>query len=147
MLRIDKPCPIANNQLRSTERGLACMSCKKNIIDFRQSTRAEILAQCDANVCGIFNATQLDTAPVLSFRNKILFRALAVLSFFGFAISPVQSQTNATYPKKSKIRLEQHDQQKKGDNLEKKKKESERPFHRKRRKHPKEFRVIGCPSF
>ncbi len=147
MLHIDKPCPIASNQLRTSERGLACMSCKKNIIDFRNASREEIIAQCSANVCGIFNASQLDATPILSWQNKILFRALAVLSFFGIAITPVKAQSQATQPREGKIRLEQHDQQKKRESIEKKKNKEERKYHRKRRKQPKEFRVTGGPSF
>jgi hypothetical protein len=147
MLHIDKPCPIANNQLRNDAKGLACLSCKKNIIDFRNASREEIIAQCNSNVCGIFNASQLDATPVLSWQNKILFRALAIFSFFGIAITPVKAQSQATQPREGKIRLEQHDQQKNAESLDKKKKKEERKYHRKRRKQPKEYRVIGCPSF
>lgn len=138
-MHIENPCPINSNQLKDLGNNcFYCSGCEQKVIDFTNSTTAEIEQYKGKKVCGIFNNEQLTHLPVLSFRKRISFKYLSILSFFGFAIHPVQAselRVNKAFGNTA-IHASKDD-----DKKDKKKK--------KRRKSKKQqtFKTIGCPSF
>ncbi len=136
MASIEKPCPIQKNQLTKTgDNCYFCSGCKENVIDFRNSSQSEIDSYRGQKICGIFNNNQLTHKANFSFRKKITFRLLGVLSLIGFTIHPVQASTltiNENYGESaSKLQNQEPGKKKK-----KKKKSKE-----------KTFKTIGCPAF
>lgn len=97
-LRLPSPCPMTMNRLKKDD-GFHCNSCKKDIVDFRNKTDEEIIAYLKAstqNPCGIFREEQV-SVPTYSWKSAFLFKALTVLAFIGFNVSPMSAQ--ATIPK------------------------------------------------
>jgi hypothetical protein len=135
MAFIEKPCPIQKNQLTKTSNNCYfCSGCKENVIDFRNSSQSEIDSYSGQKICGIFNENQLTHRALFSFRKKITFRLLGVLSFMGFAIHPVQASTLNINENHEKSIMQQNEKPK--TKKIKKKKSKEKPL-----------KTIGCPSF
>lgn len=98
-IHIENPCPMSLNKMKTAD-GFYCKSCSKTIIDFRNKSVDEIINVDSDITCGIFSEEQVST-PTFSFKYKILFRALTLLSIIGFNVKPLNAQTIP--PKKGTI--------------------------------------------
>ena len=98
-IHIENPCPMSLNKMKTAD-GFYCKSCSKTIIDFRNKPVNEII-NVDSDIsCGIFSEEQVST-PTFSFKYKILFRVLTILSIIGFNVKPVYAQD--TQPTKDSV--------------------------------------------
>lgn len=151
-LHVPSPCSMTMNRLKK-EDGFYCGSCKKDIVDFRDKTDEEIIAyfkSASEKTCGIFNEQQV-SVPTYSWKHAFLFKALAVMAFIGFNVSPMSAQS--TTPQNNQFK------NKMGENVCYKKtpekikveevQQAPQPIKKKRRKHSKKrtMGTIGCPSF
>lgn len=149
-IHIENPCPFVPKEGNKTEKGFYCKSCRKNIIDFRNQDKEDIQRQLTPDTCGVFDSDQVTTGH-LSLLKRILFRGLTVVSFLGFHISPVQSQTRESKYEEVYVKEEVRDlpDQKEENPIKaepKKKKRRHRLFCI-RRRHVRGKPISGCPSF
>jgi len=98
-IHIENPCPMSLNKMK-TANGFYCKSCSKTIIDFRNKPVNDIINVDSDITCGIFSEQQVST-PTFSFKYKILFRVLTILSIIGFNVKPVYAQD--TQPTKDSV--------------------------------------------
>ena len=89
-IHMENPCPMSLHKMKTTD-GFYCKSCSKTIIDFRDKPLTEIINVDSDITCGIFSEEQVST-PTFSFRYKIVFRALTLLSIIGFNVKPIYAQ-------------------------------------------------------
>ena len=90
-IHIENPCPMSLHKMKTTD-GFYCKSCSKTIVDFRDKPLNEKINIDSDITCGIFSEEQVST-PTFSFRYKIVFRALTLLSIIGFNVKPIQAQS------------------------------------------------------
>ena len=152
---IENPCPMILARIKK-EGDFYCKSCSKEIIDFRDKSNEEIIANSKNGVCGIYNENQVTTTHY-GFRKRFLFQLLTVLSFIGLNVKPLQAQET---PKKTEpINLSNDSIQKpeigriaidpKRDTLlitENDKVKPKKKWFRRKKKNVKGS-TIGCPSF
>ena len=93
-IHIENPCPMSLNKMKTAD-GFYCKSCSKTIIDFRNKPVNDIINVDSDITCGIFSEEQVST-PTFSFKYKILFRVLTILSIIGFNVKPVYAQDTQT---------------------------------------------------
>ncbi len=98
-IHIENPCPMSLNKMKTAD-GFYCKSCSKTIIDFRNKPVNDIINVDSDITCGIFSEEQVST-PTFSFKYKILFRVLTILSIIGFNVKPVYAQD--TQPTKDSV--------------------------------------------
>lgn len=96
-IEIPKPCHEKWNEMTPTERGRYCASCKKEVLDFRFSTKHELglLVKSNSEICGRFNDKHINQK--LSIREKSRLGKLAlILSIPTFLTlnSPIFAQKN-----------------------------------------------------
>ena len=152
---IENPCPMILARIKK-DGDFYCKSCSKEIIDFRDKSNEEIIANSKEGVCGIYNEDQVTTTKY-GFRKRFLFQLLTVFSFIGLNVKPLQAQET---PKKTepikvakdtirepvigKIKIDP-----KRDTLLLTDPDETKPkkkWFRRKKKNVK-GRTIGCPSF
>jgi hypothetical protein len=92
-LRIENPCPVRLSRMTPSESGFFCNSCSKTVVDFRNKSMEEVLANIEVGGCGIFTSEQLPNQKPMTWRKWLGFYALAFLSFLGMNPAPIQAQT------------------------------------------------------
>ena len=108
---IPKPCQEDWGQMTAQEKGRHCQICSKLVYDFTKATDEQIVStfEKETNLCGRFNASQLNRDIVLSRKEKSNYLSFAASGIFAFlslnshdAIAqgePKIIQTDSLYPK------------------------------------------------
>ena len=95
-IRLSNPCPMLLARMKKEDSGYYCKACTKVVIDYSNKSLEEIIATFQPGTCGIFSADHVQPNPNMPFKRRFLFYGLTLLSFFGFNVKPLQSQTTAT---------------------------------------------------
>lgn len=115
-LNIKTPCSENFNSFASTPNGGFCGSCKHDVIDFTKMSDEQIILhfknQSNANTCGRFKSTQLDSA-VLQHKKVSFWTGIGLACLSLFSYHSAQSQNvpiTAAFPDKniSQIETSQH---------------------------------------
>ena len=99
-LQIASPCHENWNNMSPSERGKFCASCAKEVVDFTQKPKKEIvkfLEEATGSTCGRFKPEQIDhvggrqLTPAMQKKHNFLLRkikklSLGTLAFFGFGL-------------------------------------------------------------
>lgn len=106
-IAISDPCQEDWDKMTNSQEGKFCQSCQKNVIDFSNKTEKEIyqiLKNTNGNMCGKFNALQLDTTLVvdtkpkwLQYLLKMKVAFITILTFFTSFPSKILHAKAATY--------------------------------------------------
>ncbi|MEC7784315.1 MAG: carboxypeptidase-like regulatory domain-containing protein [Bacteroidota bacterium] len=82
-LRIPEPCHEDWSQMTLSEQGRFCSSCEKEVIDFTQLTRKQIVdkVQSGGQLCGRYRKDQLDTTYFIP-EEKSPFKHLGIVAAF-----------------------------------------------------------------
>lgn len=87
-LKIEEPCPVSWQGMKTCSDGRWCDSCSKLVVDFTKMTDAEVFAYLgkrkDENVCGRYRADQLETTAKPFFKMRWLATAIAFV--FGMSL-------------------------------------------------------------
>ena len=151
-IRLSNPCPMLLARMKNEGPDYYCKSCSKVVRDYSDKSIEEIIATFQPGTCGIFNPEHVQPNPSMPYQRRFLFYGLTLLSFFGFNVKPLQSQTTAT--KKDSISISispravvisDSDTVKTNTSSKPIKKEKKSLFRRK--KKVREFKPIGCPDF
>ena len=99
-LSIPEPCHENWQQMSSVEKGRFCSSCQKTVLDFTQLSDNEIikLVSKNDNLCGRFNASQLDRNLIGTKRTSNYFGyfTTSVLAFLGLGAESAVAQEKPT---------------------------------------------------
>lgn len=151
-IKLSNPCPMLISRMKNEGADYYCKSCTKVVVDYSNKSIEEIIASFQPGTCGIFNPEHVQPNPTMPYSRRFLFYGLTLLSFFGFNVKPIQSQTNT--PKKDStsisitpraVVISDSDTVKKSNSSTPIKKEKKGFFRRK--KKVRKFRPIGCPDF
>lgn len=151
-IKLSNPCPMLLSRMEKTGPNYHCQSCSKTVVDYSHLSIEEIKAKLRPGTCGIFNPAHVQTNRAMPFNRRFLFYGLTLLSFFGFNVKPLKSQT--TTPKKDStsisitpkaVVVSDSDTVKTNSSSKVVKKEKKGLFRRKKKVY--QFRPIGCPDF
>lgn len=141
-IKVENPCPMLLSRLHKEGSTYSCGSCNKELIDFRNKTQQEIASTITPSTCGIFNNTQLLTAPKRSFFYKLQFAGLMLLSFLGFTVQPLNGQDKYEITDAFNSELNFLKEKEK-----KKKKQSDKTSRKRKNQKNTVYRTVGTPSF
>jgi hypothetical protein len=151
-IKLSNHCPMLLARMKKEGSDYYCKSCSKVVIDYSHKSIEEIIASIKPGTCGIFNPAHVQTNPRMPFKRRFLFYGLTFLSFFGFNVKPLQSQTNVTKKDSTSISISPNaivisdsDTVKTNSSNTIAKKEKKGLFRRK--KKARKFRPMGCPDF
>ncbi|MDI1232967.1 MAG: hypothetical protein PSX81_01660 [bacterium] len=151
-IQLSNPCPMLISRLQKNGSNFHCQSCSKTIIDYSNQTIEEVIANLKPGICGIFNEAHLQPNSKMPYQRQFLFYLLTLLSFFGFNVKPLKSQT--VTPKKDSTTIAVPVKStpnmntakiKTSDSTRVVKKEKKGLFRRK--KKVRKFKPMGCPDF
>lgn len=91
-LKIERPCPMYLTDAKKSGDFHYCKTCTKQVRDFRGMSFEQIMAEIKPGQCGTFDSEQLPGQPTLSFRRRLLFYSLMLISFLGFQVHPISAQ-------------------------------------------------------
>ncbi|PJJ07438.1 carboxypeptidase-like protein [Flavobacterium sp. 1] len=95
-ISIPKPCRENWLEMSVTEKGRFCSNCKKDVIDFTNSTDREILSAYNKskNLCGQFRESQLDRNMIIPQKKSSIWMLVttSVITFFGLGSQTAKAQ-------------------------------------------------------
>ena len=151
-IKLSNPCPMLLARMKNEGPNYYCKSCTKVVIDYSNKSIEEIIASFQPGTCGIFNPEHVQPNTSMPFKRRFLFYGLTLLSFFGFNVKPLQSQTTATkkdstsiYITPKAVVISDSDTVKTNSSNTIAKKDKKSLFRRK--KKMRKFRPVGCPDF
>ena len=104
-ISIPKPCHENWQEMTPTEKGRFCASCQKKVYDFTKATDIDIAAALknDKNLCGRFNANQLERDLVVPKEKKSLWIAASFTALLGLTTTAVSAQEKAGTEQHEKV--------------------------------------------
>ena len=152
-IQLSNPCPMLLARMKNEGADYYCNSCSKVVVDYSNKSIEEIIATFKPGTCGIFNPAHVQQNPPMPFKRRFLFYGLTLLSFFGFNVKPLQSQTTLTKKDSSSISItpkavviSDSDTVKSTAATNLKKKDIRKRYKRRRIFHRRR-RLMGCPDF
>ena len=152
-IKLSNPCPMLLSRMKNEGPDYYCKSCSKVVIDYSDKSIEEIIATFQPGTCGIFNPKHVQPNPSMPYQRRFLFYGLTLLSFFGFNVKPLQSQTTATkkdstsiYFTPKAVVISDSDTVKSNTTANTKKKDVRRRNKRRGIFHHRK-RLMGCPDF